>query len=383
MSPLNSFDRILASLHQAVLDEARWPATAALIDEACGAMANGLIIGEGFGADAEVYFAKFYFRGQRRQDVEREYFDVCHPHDERVPRLRQLPDSQLVHVTELYTEEELKTSPVYNEGLPRIDSQNGLNVRLDGPDGLRIVWAFADPTQSDGWGSMQIDLIKRLLPHVRQFVCVRQAMAAADALGASLSQLLDNTRVGVIHLDRSGRVIETNERARRLLGRRNGLQDERGFLCAWLPGDDARLKQLLARALPTFSDEAVMGGSMTVGRSSGLPPLVVHVTPVPVSQMDFGGRRSAALVLVVDPGSRPRLDPRLVAETLGLTPAESELAVMLTQGRSVRDIALERRCQEKAVYWHLQQIYKKQGISRQVDLVRLVLSLSELSGFGR
>ena len=30
-----------------------------------------------------------------------------------------------------------------------------------------------------------------------------------------------------------------------------------------------------------------------------------------------------------------------------------------------------------AIYWHLKEIYRKQSISRQVDLVRLVLSLAE------
>ena len=32
---------------------------------------------------------------------------------------------------------------------------------------------------------------------------------------------------------------------------------------------------------------------------------------------------------------------------------------------------------EGAIYWHLKEIYRKQSISRQVDLVRLVLSLAE------
>ena len=52
---------------------------------------------------------------------------------------------------------------------------------------------------------------------------------------------------------------------------------------------------------------------------------------------------------------------------------------MLCQGKKVRDIATERTCQVKAVYWHLQQIYKKRGMSRQADLVREVLSLSAVS----
>ena len=51
--------------------------------------------------------------------LEREYFDVYYPRDERIPRLWQLPDSRLVHVKDLYTAEEMKTSPVYNEILLR------------------------------------------------------------------------------------------------------------------------------------------------------------------------------------------------------------------------------------------------------------------------
>ena len=39
----------------------------------------------------------------------------CHPTDERVPRLRQLPDGRIVHVTSLYTARELRTSRTYNE----------------------------------------------------------------------------------------------------------------------------------------------------------------------------------------------------------------------------------------------------------------------------
>ena len=378
MSPHDAYDRILALLYKAALDDAHWPATSALIDDACQAEANGLVVGEGFGEDAKVYFANFYFRGQRRQDVEHDYFTLYHPRDERMPRLRQLPDGHLVHVADLYTAEELKTSPVYNEGLSRLGSQNGLNVRLDGPAGLRIVWAFADPTEAGGWGSAQIGMIERLLPHVRQFVCVRQALVGAAALGASLSELLDSTRVGVVYLDRRGHIVEANGPARDLLRRGDGLCDQGGYLQARLPADNNRLGRLLANALPGFGGQAPRGASMTVWRAPGVPGLTVHISPVDVPQADLGALRVAALVLVVDP-SRPRIDPHQVALLLGLTRAESQVAVMLSEGKTVRDIAMARGRQEHAVYWLLKQIYRKLGVSRQADLVRLVLSLPQVS----
>ena len=64
---------------------------------------------------------------------------VYYPLDERVPRLRHLPDSQVVHMTDLYTEQERKNSVAYNDVLARGYVQNSLNVRLDGPEDSRIV----------------------------------------------------------------------------------------------------------------------------------------------------------------------------------------------------------------------------------------------------
>ena len=116
MNPLDALDRILASLHRAGLDDAHWPATAALIDEACGIAGNVLVVGEGSGDDARVYFAQYLFnRGEPRPDLAREYFNVYHPHDEAMPRTRKLPAGYVAHAPDLYTEKELRTSPAYNE----------------------------------------------------------------------------------------------------------------------------------------------------------------------------------------------------------------------------------------------------------------------------
>ena len=139
------FTRVLAALHEAALQEALWPQTSALIDEACGATGNALVVTEGFGKESRIHFRAGYYRGQRNREVEEYYFRNYHHLDERVPRLWRLPEGRLVPVAELYTEQEKKTSPAYNEALPRTGDGNGLAVRLNGPHGTRITWNFADP----------------------------------------------------------------------------------------------------------------------------------------------------------------------------------------------------------------------------------------------
>ena len=376
MSDQDAFDRILVALYDAMLEDAHWPATSALIDEACGITGNTLLIGEGPKDDVRALFVGLYYRGQRREDLEREYLEVYHPIDESVPRVRQLPDSRLVRVSDLYTTEELKTSRAYNEALPRGRYQAGLKVRLDGPDGSHITWALGDPVVSDGWGSSQITMVKGLLPHIRQFVRVRQALVRAGARDTSVTALLDNPRIGVIHLDRRGQIMAVNDRARRILRQGDALSDEDGVLRARERADQLRLERLVAASLPASGTLAV-SGSLLLRSGSVRPPLVVHVKPVGVSQPDYGARHVAALVLIVQPGRTQRVDPSLVATTLGLTRAESQVAVRLAEGQSVRDMAEATGHTTGVIYWHLKQIYRKLLISRQVDLVRLVLSIAE------
>ena len=373
---------VMEALHHAALDDALWPHTWALVGEACATRGHSLIVGEGFGDDVKVHFAQFHQHGQRREDLERVYFEVYHSRDERLPRLRLLPDSEVVHVRDLYTEQELKSSPAYNEWMRQAGNQNGLMVRLAVPGGQRVVWSLGDCIAPGGWESHRIKMIDHLLPHLRQFVRVRQAVSNARGLGSSLGALLDNTCVGVIHLDRRGRIVETNARALDLLRRGDGLSDRNGFLDAWLPGDTDRLQRLLDGALPPFGVQAA-AGSMTIRRSSSLPRLVLHITPVGSHQLDFGAQRVAALVLVVDAARRPQLDAELVAEALGLTAAESQVAVMLCEGTTTRDIAMTTGRQVNTVYMLIKRMYKKLGISRRAHLIRLLLSLVDVSAWRR
>ena len=375
MSEQDLFDRILASLHRAVFDDRQWLRAATLIDEACRIKGNMLAFDQRCVDDQQVhvFLTRFCHRGQRREDWEREYYEVWHPLDERAPRINRMSDGQMLHVTELYTAEELKTSPVYNEALRKADSQNSLNARMAGPGGSHIVWAPADPVAGAGWGSGQIELVRRLLPHIRQYVLVRERLAGANALGASMAGLLDSTRMAVLYLDRSGRITRANDQARRLLRSGSGLVDRDGVLGAALPQDDANFQGLLARVLPTAGQG--VSGAVAVRRPAGPPHLAVHISPVGGSQWDHPDPSVAALVLVVLPFSRPQVDAAMVAEALHLTPAESDVAVGLAEGRTVRDMAAATGRREDSIRYHLKRIYRKLGLAGQADLVRLVLSL--------
>lgn len=368
------FERILEVLQKAALDGAEWPRADRVISEVAGTEGSALVLVQGqTPAEADVLLAEFSFFGQRREDWERRYFRDYWPQDERLPRTARLRSGRVARTRDLYTARDRKTSATYNEVLPEIKAQNGLQIRLDGPPGQHVGWAISDSTHPGGWGSEQLRLIESLGHHVRQFAIVRHRLCESGVVGRSALRLLDNARFGSICLDRRGRILAVNDRALGILRQGDHLRDRDGFLSARNPTEDAELSRVLGCALPPFGARG-SAGSMMIGRSSATP-LALHVTPVGDQYPSNGKRRIAALVMVVNPAGRIRVDPVVVQAAFGLTAAESQLAVALAAGDTLQNIARSTGRAEATVRGLLREILRKQGISRDVDLVRRVLTL--------
>ena len=227
-----------------------------------------------------------------------------------------------------------------------MDVQNGLDLRFDEADGLCTVWGIDDPATTNGWGTDQLALIEHLGPNIRHFVRVRQALTGAEALGGGLAALLDNLRIGVLNLDRRGRVVAANAPALAVLRRGDGLFDEGGSLRARLAEDHTRLQEPLARVLPGPGNGDPAGGSMAVRRRSGGTPLGLRISPVGGAQGELASRRVAAL---------------------------------LAEGNSVREIAAATGFRENYVRSLQRDIYREQGLPGQMALVLRVLALEAVS----
>jgi len=102
------------------------------------------------------------------------------------------------------------------------------------------------------------------------------------------------------------------------------------------------------------------------------------VMPVTSQVADDCTRRVAALVLIVEPVNRTPIEPELVEKLLGLTPAEARVAVLLAEGRTLRQIASATGRKYSTVRTHLKHLFAKLGASRQFEVVQAVLALSSL-----
>ena len=372
------FDHLLASLYGAALSDAEWASASALIHETIGTTGSSLThVDLGAGVEPRIHLARFFVGRQQRDDMQQLYFRDYYWRDEAIPRLYGLCDGDLASKADLYSDKEKRTSATYNEFRRPNDTEDGFFMALDGLDGGAVVCSFGNSTERGGWTRDQIRAIERLGPHLRQFARVRRAIADARALGASLTGLLENGQSGFIQLDCRGQVLEANDRAREILLRHDGLRDERGVLTAEHKSENEKLGRLLAQALPQYGVQGT-GGSMKVTRRKARTPLVVEIHPVRQAGSDSRAWNVAALVLVSDLAARPLVDPDVAASALGLTPAESRVALAVASGQTVAGTAHSLGCAENTVKTHLKRVYSKLGIRKQTELVRRVTSLGAL-----
>ena len=184
--------------------------------------------------------------------------------------------------------------------------------------------------------------------------------------------IVDQRQVGLIGLDPDGAIVESNARGREILSQEGGLHERDGKLDASRAVDIDALERVLGPALGGQAESGT-GGFTVVGAWPNERPLTVYV-----NQANGSHPGVAAIVVILDPWREVRLSPEQVAKSLGLTPAESRVAVALAEGMTTREIAQATNRKVDSVRWLVQQALLRTWCSRQADLVRLVLSSSHL-----
>lgn len=183
---------------------------------------------------------------------------------------------------------------------------------------------------------------------------------------------LERLNVGVILTDATGRALKVSDVADRMLAARDGIQVQAGRLRAMQVSEDRDLHTLL-RAMadaPTDDAEADPRGLSLTGRS-GLRTLGLVARPA--------GHGLVAIYLR-DSGTDLAMESDFVRQIFDLTPAEAAVTRRLASGLSLEDTATSLAISRNTARAHLRSIFSKNGITRQTELVRLVLNSAAVLG---
>ena len=185
--------------------------------------------------------------------------------------------------------------------------------------------------------------------------------------GLLASQVLNLLNVGLILVSSSGQVLGANDSASQCLESKDGLWDEHGLLAAEAVTESLQLRGAIREAI-----ENGKPGGMLIRRSREAQPHMVMIQPI-------GNGSGQAVVAVRHGGAKsPGLADR-VKSLFRLGPAEADIAVQLSRGSDIQEIAVARGVTINTIRTQLASAMVKVGVRRQAELVAAVAGLDVLA----
>jgi DNA-binding CsgD family transcriptional regulator len=205
---------------------------------------------------------------------------------------------------------------------------------------------------------------------------IEQAMNLAVHLNGDALQMriyeegLERLNIGVIVLDEASRLLRANPTACQMLDGADGIKLLDRQLAAGTMAETRELHRLLesAREHP----ERVV--AMCLNRPSGRRKMMAVVRGFPQAKEADGRMRSTVAIFLRDPDTPAGPAQDIARQLFDFTPAEAQLAIELLNGLSLDEAAAKLGILRNTGRAHLRAIFSKTGVTRQSELVRVLLN---------
>jgi hypothetical protein len=179
---------------------------------------------------------------------------------------------------------------------------HGLSARICRDATQATDLAILRPREKGPMTPQELALVRTLMPHVRRALRVRHALGATEVTGAGLLR----PDIGVLVVDRLGRVLFANPAAHERLIDSDGLTTARGgVLTALHAPAQPRLRALVRHAADGIGPFALRrGGDMLLPRP-GRGPLRLTIVAAPLTGATDGHMGPVALLLLREPPPPP------------------------------------------------------------------------------
>jgi DNA-binding CsgD family transcriptional regulator len=359
----------LESCFDAVANPELWPRATEELTAALGALGACFNM---HGADADR--RRLAPRSSRYGEMLSEFLaDGWGEHDVRGQRGWPLlkRGSLVVLDNHISTPHEREGIPIYTELFRRHDLDTFAAIGFHANDAQWVLNLARSKAMGD-FSVAEAQEMARIAPLLSRLLTFAETLASAAANGAMAA--LEDTATAAILVDWAGQVTEVNRPARALLGA--GLAVRGARLSVERADDQAMLDGLIGVATsPEASRAGPCGGPVMLALPQG-GVLMIDAVPVRAAMADAFGR-SGALLILSNPGRRPRPSDSLLRELFGLTQREAQVAALIAAGDGAAEISDTLGLKASSVRQVIKVLLWKTGARRQSELVAMFARLPD------
>lgn len=373
------YDRLLGLIYQGALEQQPWQDALPALREALDAQVVSLVLRPPSDDDRGAII-----NCVRPEQEQQSAGALADPSDWEASAYREqffaldpfvnLPLDEVVALEDILPDEELTASDYYLHYLQPINLFRILGVDTLEPGGMLARLRFSRRRAELPFSANERTLLKRITPHLRRAIEIYARLNRMTSERDVYAGAVDQLSVATIILDERGRLLNTNALAKTLLEEADGLslRDQQLHI------DGRDINRELQQALKDIikaqhSSTPGVVRALRLPRSAGRADLGLVIRPVPSSERGEGQSSPCAAVFISDPDLRESASQQILAELFELTPAESNLAILLARGLSLAEVSANQHISQHTARAQLKSIFAKTAVSRQAELVRLVL----------
>lgn len=221
----------------------------------------------------------------------------------------------------------------------------------------------------------EIELGRLLLPHLRKAVTISDILDVRSIERAHMAEVLDALRCGVVLTDERGGILHANRSAEHMMSNGGPIRSIRRVLAASASSASRELRKAIMLAA---RNETQLGETSAAIRltDADQPPAYAHVLPMATGELRTRLQPNAvAAIFIGVPDEQNGID--LLARAFNLTAAEVRILDSLMAGYTLAETAQHFGIARSTAKTHLDHIFIKTGVSRQTELVRLTMQLTQ------
>jgi DNA-binding CsgD family transcriptional regulator len=371
------FEQIVDQIYATLEERRAWHTLLQNLNDALETRALHLV-----GVDMQRGLLSYSEGARMTPELDLEYIQRYQFIDPRMAMMSAPDFPRWIHCHEHFDEKFVVTDRFYQEFLLPNGGRYLSGLKLHQDSKALVILACIRSRERGPLETEGVAFVERLRPHLER-VCrlgIDRFVYSTQALVGHT--LINQLRQPVILMTSSGEVVQTNRAADHLQETTRLVRIDNGRL--WLPHRELHAllqgaQEMEAGIRAGAAQQARAGtGRRTfkaLDRDAGDCLYGFYSMLVPEQVMGSFGLRPLVMLYLYHPASAHEVDAGLLSAAFGLTLAECRIAVLLADGKSLRDITQCLGIQYETARTQLKAIFHKTATNRQPELVRLLMNL--------
>jgi DNA-binding CsgD family transcriptional regulator/PAS domain-containing protein len=284
-----------------------------------------------------------------------------------------VPPERVMLVSDLMTDTQWQSSHFFREYVRQAvptDASHVMGVNITTQAGTISRLRLHRFQHLPPFSNLDKQRLAMFVPHIKQAMKLTAHLHCNESQKKIYEEGLERLNIGVIVLDETAQLLRANPTARQMLDSADGLKLQGRQLAASTVAETRELRRLLASA----REHPRLVTAMCLSRPSGRRKLAAVVRSIPLVEESEGRDRPAVAIFLRDPDTLAEPAHDIARQLFDFTAAEAHLAIELLNGLSLDEAAVKLGILRNTGRAHLRAIFSKTGVSRQSELIRVLLN---------